>query len=443
MDRTETDDIVIKLNNGNHGEVHDCSKCPATDCPMRKKAYKGGASILSGYAYPPESGGTPSVCVDIGTTTVVLEYIKDGTTAMSHKVLNPQRRFGSDVLSRIDASNRGSAAELAANIRYALINGYNEVTRGNVPPERVVIAANTAMVHLLMEYDCTTLGQYPFTAQTDTINTTLNKVTAPTCAPIPTTIYGGISAFVGGDITSGLYMCDFDLSDKVNLFIDLGTNGEIVVGNKDKILATSTAAGPAFEGGLISCGMGSVDGAISSVSLNPTVTKTIGGKPPAGLCGTGIIELVSEMKDSGIMDFTGKLSDKYFTSGYPVTGNIIFTQNDIRQVQMAKGAVRAGIECLMHAYGAEYDDIDTLYIAGGFGYGLSVKKACNIGIFPPELADKARAVGNSSLGGCVKLCSRTDGEERIRRIQDISSDLPLANSDEFNTLFIKYMNFER
>ena len=147
------------------------------------------------------------------------------------------------------------------------------------------------------------------------------------------------------------------------------------------------------------------------------------------------------MKDNGIMDFTGKLDDKYFTSGYPVTDNVIFTQNDIRQVQMAKGAVRAGIECLMHAYGAKYDDIDTLYIAGGFGYGLSVEKACNIGIFPQELADKARAVGNSSLGGCVKLCTRNDGEERIKRIQNISSDLPLANSDEFNTLYIKYMNF--
>ena len=434
-------DTVIKLNNPNKREVHDCSKCSVLDCPMRKKEYEGDFSVLSGYAYTPESGGVPSVCVDIGTTTVAFEYIRDGKTVASHKIINPQRRFGHDVLSRIDAANRGSGMELAANIRYALMNGYNEVTRGCEPPERVVIAANTAMVYLLMGYDCTSLGQYPFTAQTDTINTTLNKVTAPTCLPISTLIYGGISAFVGGDITSGLYMCDFDLSDKVNLFIDLGTNGEIVIGNKDKILATSTAAGPAFEGGLISCGMGSVDGAICSVTLNPPNFKTIGDKPPTGLCGTGIIELVSEMKDNGIMDSTGKLSDKYFTSGYSVTDNIIFTQNDIRQIQMAKGAIRAGIECLIHAYGAKYDDIGTLYIAGGFGYGLSVQKACNIGIFPQELSDKARAVGNSSLGGCIKLCSRTDGEERMHRIQNISSDLPLANSDEFNTLYIKYMNF--
>ncbi len=419
---------------------HDCSKCAAKDCPMRKTEHKGEFSILSGYSYAPENTVGSAVCIDIGTTTVVFEYIENGKVTASHKVINPQRRFGHDVISRIEAANRGRGAELASDIRYALINGYNAVMRGKTP-DRAVIAANTTMVHLLMEYDCAPLGQYPFTARTDTVKTTFDKVTASQCAPVPTLIFGGISAFVGGDITSGLYMCDFDLSDSVNLFIDLGTNGEMVIGNKDKMLAASTAAGPAFEGGLISCGTGSVDGAVCSVRLNPPRFETIGGKPPVGICGTGIIELVSEMRDCGVIDGTGKLCDKYFASGFPVTDKITFTQNDIRQVQTAKSAVRAGIECLVRAYGANYDDIGAVYIAGGFGYGLSVKKACNIGLLPAELADKAVPVGNSSLGGCVKMTARADGEERIKRIQNVSSDLPLASDGEFNKLYIKYMNF--
>ena len=423
---------------------HDCSKCSNFDCPRRSTIKGGKFEVLSGYEYKPEmKKGDSAVCIDIGTTTVAFELVTHQGTLKTYKTINPQRRFGLDVLSRIEASNRGRNDELASVIRYTLINGYSEVTKEFGDTKKIVIAGNTTMVHLLMNYSCKPLGEYPFKSEhLNTIKTTFDKVTDSRISPVETVICGGISAFVGGDIVSGLYMCDFDKSDKVNMFIDLGTNGEMAIGDTKKILVTSTAAGPAFEGGRISCGVGSVDGAVCGVDLKTGTLKTIGDKPPVGLCGTGIIELVSELLDKGIIDNTGLLNDDYFVSGYKVTEDVIFTQNDIRQVQMAKAAVRAGIESLMKNYGAGFDDIDTVYLAGGFGYGLSIEKACNMGILPREFIGKTKVIGNSSLGGCAKYCSCTDGDERIERIKGISSEISLGNSEEFNRLYIEYMNFQ-
>lgn len=422
---------------------HDCSKCAAANCPRRVKEYAARFDILSDYDFMPQNGSPcRAVCIDIGTTTVAFEFIENGRAVSSYKTLNPQRRFGHDVLSRIEAANRGRLGELSSLIRYALKTGFDAVCKDCGTPDTVVIGGNTVMIHLLMDYSCAELGTYPFKSNhLDTIHTTLGEIISAGAPDIPTVICGAISAFVGGDITSGLYMCDFDKSDKVNLFIDLGTNGEMAIGNMDKIIATSAAAGPAFEGGLISCGIGSIDGAVRAVSLDPVRTETIGNAPPAGICGTGIIELMSEMKNKKIIDETGLLRAEYFEKGFPLTDNITFTQNDIRQVQMAKAAVCAGIDCLMRAYGASYEDIDTVYLAGGFGYGLALEKACNIGLLPAELLNKMKPVGNSSLGGCVKMCISGEGPERIGHIQSISSDFPLGENKDFQELYIKHMNF--
>ncbi|MBQ3464080.1 MAG: DUF4445 domain-containing protein, partial [Clostridia bacterium] len=162
-----------------------------------------------------------------------------------------------------------------------------------------------------------------------------------------------------------------------------------------------------------------------------------------GICGSGIIELVSEMMDKSIIDETGLLNGKYFKSGFPLTDKITFTQGDIRQVQTAKAAVRAGIECLLREYGVGYDDIDTVYLAGGFGGAIDARKAANIGILPRPLADKVKPVGNSSLGGCVKLCCEENGLCDIEKIRSAANDFPLAETQGFNELYIKYMNFER
>lgn len=420
---------------------HDCSKCRNFDCPRRNTTAKGGFEILSAYEYTPGmKSGESAVCIDIGTTTVAFELVTDKGTVKTYKTINPQRRFGLDVLSRIEAANRGRGKELASAIRYTLRNGYREVTNGFGNTDKVVIAGNTTMIHLLMNYPCIKLGEYPFKSEhLDVIKTAFDA--AGHTDKIETVIYGGISAFVGGDIVSGLYMCDFDKSDKVNFFIDIGTNGEMAIGDSKKIVVTSAAAGPAFEGGRISCGMGSIDGAVCGVDLKKGTLKTIGDKPPAGICGTGIIELISELIDNKIIDNTGLLRGDYFKNGYKVCNGVVFNQNDIRQVQMAKAAVRAGIECLMKEYGVSCDDIATVYLAGGFGYGLSVKKACNMGILPYGFEGKTKVIGNSSLGGCVKYCCENDGMERINHIKAISEDFPLGNNADFEKMYIEYMNF--
>lgn len=422
---------------------HDCSQCPNLECPRRSVINKGDFEVISEYAYNPElKQGESVICIDIGTTTIAFEFVTSEGTLKTYKIINPQRQFGADVLSRIDAANRGRLSELALLIRYALTEGFRNLTKDLGMADKIVIAGNTAMVHLLMGYSCDTLGKYPFASKhLGTLKTTFDKVTQSNLPPVNSTIFGGISAFVGGDIVSGLYMCDFDKSDKINMFIDLGTNGEMAIGDSKSITVTSTAAGPAFEGGRIFCGIGSVDGAICGVDLKSGTLKTIGDKPPVGLCGTGIIELISELLDEGIIDNTGLLSDNYFAEGYKLAENVVFNQQDIRQVQMAKAAIRAGIEALAEKAEIKMNDIDTVYLAGGFGYGLSVEKACRMGILPKEFLGKTKTLGNSSLGGCVKYCAHSDADERIEHIKSISNEISLGNMPEFQEMYIKYMNF--
>lgn len=421
---------------------HDCSKCPNTDCPRRSNT-SGRFEILSGYAYKPcLKAGDSAVCIDIGTTTAAFELITDKGTLKTYKTINPQRRFGLDVLSRIEASNRGRGNELASLIRYTLVNGYKELTREFGDTKKIVIAGNTAMVHMLLNKSCRTLGEYPFSSEyLGTLKTTFDKLTDAGCEPVETVLYGGISPFIGGDIVSGLYMCDFDRQDSINMFIDLGTNAEMAIGNSSAVLVTSAAAGPAFEGGRISCGMGSVDGAVCGADLRTGALKTIGNKPPAGLCGTGIIELASELLEAGIIDETGLLSDDYFVNGYRLSEDIVFTQEDIRQVQTAKSAVRSGIEVLVREYGTSLDKVDTFYLAGGFAYGLSIEKACRTGLLPKEVIGKTKILGNSSLGGCAKYCSQSDADSRIEHIKSISSEFSLALSSGFEGEYLKNMNF--
>ena len=382
---------------------HDCSKCKSVDCPRRSAPYSG--DIVSAYEYVPPKCAANAVCIDIGTTTIAMEYISHGEVKKTYKTINPQRRFGADVLSRIDAANRGRLTELSSLVRFALGKGIAEITDGETP-EKVIIAANTTMVHLFMSYPCVTLGEYPFKSEyLATSEQVLNG--------IPTFITGGISAFVGGDIVSGLYMCGFDNSEKINLFIDLGTNGEMAIGNKDRIIATSTAAGPAFEGGRLS---------FSS-------------------SGSDVIDIMARLLRENVMDNTGKLANKYFDRGYKINENITVSQQDIREIQTAKAAIRAGIECLTDAYGVKSGNIDTVYLAGGMGYRLSPENAAAIGLLPKELADKAHAVGNGSLGGCVKLACE-GGAEGVEHIRAVSREFSLASHKDFDGLYIKHMSFE-
>lgn len=402
---------------------HDCSVCPNKNCPRRSKD-NGKFDVVSDFDYCVTTAD--GVAIDIGTTTIAAMRFENGKLAARAAEINPQRRFGADVLSRIEAAAHGRGAELQSLIQYRLRMMIKEIGGESLP---CVIAANTAMVSLYMGWDCSGMGAYPFKAPC------LDNVT---CGNI--NIVGGISSFVGGDITSGLYMCGFDSSDDINLFVDLGTNGEMAIGNRTRILCTSAAAGPAFEGGRISCGTGSVPGAVCAVDLSQGRIETIGAAVPTGLCGTGLTELVSELIGHGYIDSSGRLCDKY-RNGYKLTEGIVLTQKDIREMQTAKSAIRAGIEILIREYGAEEQDIKNVYIAGGFGRRLNIEKSCRIGLLPERFIGRYKTVGNSALGGAVKLLEREDGFAAINSIKAVSEDFSLAQSRGFTELFIKHMDF--
>lgn len=397
------------------------------------------------------------IAIDIGTTTIAVQLLNlnSGDKVLTHTTINHQRSFGADVISRIKASVEGKKEDLQVSIRKDLDEGIRYVVnQSGVPAEKVTevaIAGNTTMIHLLMAYDCKGLGEYPFTpVNIELIEDTYKVIIGNDFLSARVRVLPGISTFVGGDIVSGLYSCDVDQKEEYALLIDLGTNGEIALGNKDKLMATSTAAGPAFEGGNIEWGVGSIEGAIAGVTLTAEGPEihTIGDKTPTGICGTGVVEMVAELVRTELVDETGCLDDDYFDDGYPLAKTadgeeIVFTQKDVREIQLAKAAVRAGIETLVLRYGIEKEDIAHVYLAGGFGFKLDCQKAIEIGMIPEEFSDKIEAVGNSSLGGAVKCLLTKDGWDRTSSIGSQAEEINLSADKDFNAFYMEYMYFER
>ncbi|MDF2513644.1 MAG: hypothetical protein K0S04_3510 [Herbinix sp.] len=392
--------------------------------------------------------------IDIGTTTVAISLVNLVTKQIekTYTTINKQRAYGADVISRMKASMEGRKDELRQSIRKDLLGGIKSLIEEYQLDKdcihKIIIAGNTTMGHLLLGYSCETLGVYPFTpVNIDRIEVTFSEVFAEDYLTAQVIILPGISTFVGGDIVAGLLSCGFVKKEKPCLLIDLGTNGEMAIGNKDKILVASTAAGPAFEGGNISCGVGSIAGAICNVRIEEGASfHTIGDKPPIGICGTGVIELASELLKAELIDDTGLLCEEYFDTGYILAkddqGNdITFTQRDIRELQMAKSAIRAGAETLMLRYGVGYDEIDQVYLAGGFGYKVNLEKAIHIGLLPEELDGKIAAIGNSSLSGAIHYLVEEEAPRWTEHIKTVSSEVHLSNDPDFNDLYIEYMAF--
>lgn len=379
-----------------------------------------------------------ALAIDIGTTTIAANLIdtKQKKVLQTITSINHQRIFGTDVLSRIDIANQGRLLELQRTILNDLdsiceqFQLGKDITKLSIP---VIIAGNSTMQHLLQGLSCETLGVFPFTPVDLSMHSYKNM-----------TILPGISTYVGADIVSGIVACGIDQKEEISILVDLGTNGEMIIGNKDRILVASTAAGPAFEGGNIRCGIAGVPGAIDTVTISGDNVKisTILNEKPAGICGTGVIETVYELVKEKIVDTTGLIEEKYFDNGYPLSENISFTNKDIREVQLAKSAIRAGVEILIKSYGIEYPQVAHLYLAGGFGQKINYKKAIGIGMLPEELKNRIISVGNSSLAGATMLADTPKLQNRFTHITDISEEINLANHKDFNDLYVKYMFFE-
>jgi uncharacterized 2Fe-2S/4Fe-4S cluster protein (DUF4445 family) len=400
-----------------------------------------------------------AVALDIGTTTVAAALVdmSEGKVADSFAQANRQRKYGADVISRILSANSGFLPELSGIIRAQIpecINelcGRNGIDRAHISD--IAITANTAMIHILLGLSCETLGVYPFKPVTlSHVIMGYEGIFEPGFSA-KVHILPGISAFIGADIAVGIYLTELYKPGKPALLLDIGTNGEIALKNEDTVICAATAAGPAFEGGNISCGTGAVSGAVRAVKCVGGIfeAETIGNAPPVGVCGSGVVDIAAEMLRNGFIDGTGYLTETGRTSGlYRDDGieiasgagcPVVFSQKDVRELQLAKSAVRSGIDALLSCSGLGYDDIGAFYIAGGFGFSLNLENAALLGLVPSELIHKISLIGNSSLGGAVKYLTDTNAPEELSNIIRMTKEHSLPHDELFGRLYIENMSF--
>lgn len=386
-----------------------------------------------------------SIAVDIGTTTVAIAFLNlcTGEIIYNKTFLNPQQQYGADVISRIDYINNSKTNTLTKLIVDNIDNSIKECCiKNKISSDEIgdiIIVGNTTMLYILQNLNPHELAVSPFTATykdmktykyCDLFSSYLNsKVILLPC----------VSAYIGADITSGMYFLGKELIDKKILFIDLGTNGEIVLSNGKNIYCASAAAGPAFEGACIKDGVGSIDGAICNIKIEDKEIKynTINNKEPVGICGSAIIDITAEGIKNSLINETGKLENKKIQ----ITKDISFYQKDIREVQLAKSAIYSGIKVLLDEAGININEIEKLYLAGGFGKHINIENACKVGIIPSAMKDKSETVGNSSLGGAVKYLLNTSSRDKVYQIINKCRYVELSMDKRFNNYFIENMGF--
>lgn len=372
---------------------------------------------------------------DIGTTTVVA-YLLDGHTGnllTQESCMNPQSQFGADVISRIQHSLDGNREILSRCIREAINDLAQRVcNKQNITPEAIGTAAivgNTAMHHLLLNIDPKPLVTPPY------MPAVFEAIERDNARILP-----NIAGFVGGDTVGCMVSTRFDKQEDLTLLIDIGTNGEMVLGDKHRRVACSTAAGPAFEGAKISCGMRGAEGAVDHVWLEDGKIQyhVIGNTAPKGLCGSGLLDLVAVLLDVGIIDESGRMEGKQ----YSLCDNVTLTQKDVREVQLAKAAIRAGIELLAEHLGAGVADIQHIFLAGAFGNYMEPKSACRIGMIPPVLLNKIKPIGNAAGEG-AKLCALSRTEFAYsKKLAKETEFLELASLPNFQDCYVDALEFE-
>lgn len=417
------------------------------------------------------------VAFDIGTTTIVV-YLLDlvtGKELATSSALNPQIKFGADVISRITYANQNKDG--IKTMQSALLKVLNRLigdtleksdkTRDDV--YAITIVGNTCIHHLFLGLTPKYIAAAPYVPViTEAINLSAQELSLNINPCGRVFVLPNIAGFVGADTTAVILATEIDKSEDIKLAIDIGTNGEMVLGYCDKLVACSTAAGPAFEGAQISSGMRGASGAIDHVYFNQKLSYTvIDGKKPQGICGSGLLDTIAGLVELGIINKRGKLLSpdeitnpaakefvKYIINHE--TGNafllvpetqtahgipIMITQEDITALQLAKGAISAGIKILIDECDVTFDDIKEVLLAGAFGNYMNPRSACAIGLIPKELEDKVKMVGNAAgTGSKLALISRRE-YERCNNIADSTKYIELSAKKSFKKAFAKGMHF--
>ena len=372
------------------------------------------------------------LCLDIGTTTLALALISlDNKNIIKVKTAtNPQRAYGSDVITRIEYSNKNGVFEL----QKCLIKEINKMIDelGVSSESTMYVAGNTTMLHIFFGIAPSPMGVAPYTPvflDSKIIKGSeigLNNIEKIISLPC-------ISAFVGADLVAGIRYTELPENNKYNLLVDLGTNAEIVLYNKDKLYCTSAAAGPCFEGANITCGMSATDGAIYSYSIDGSY-ETINNVKAKGICGTGLIDIISVLLGKGIIDETGYMEcEEYF-----ITDGVEITQKDIRQYQLAKSAVYSGLTAILKEKTISFESIENLFISGGFSAKINIDNAVKTTLLPRELKNKVIVLNNSSLLGTIKYaCEKNDLSFYLNNVEYID----LSTNSQFMELFVENMEF--
>ncbi len=445
---------------------------------IREGEYQVTALSAMGQIIGAESGDTTEnlygVAVDIGTTTLAayLYDLNNGERLAVASMLNPQIKYGADVISRIDHTSQSDthAAEMANLIRSALNQLIERLThnRGldNKDIYLVTVAGNTTMLHLLLQLPSIQLAKAPFIPVTvstlflrpSELNLAINPMGRMILLP-------GVSAYVGADTVAAVLSSGMHRKKEITLLVDIGTNGEIVLGNRDFMLACSTAAGPAFEGANISCGTGGIDGAVSEVFIDASAqlqVKTIGNRKAIGICGSGLIDAIACMLQTGVLEETGRISDrdeladgalKYADRLIEVNGQqafslvqsegygIYITQKDVREVQNAKAAIAAGIALLVREACLKLEDIHSVYLAGGFGSFMRIRSAVETGLLPKISEEKMLAVGNAAGAGAIQALLSREELLEAAEIANRIKYLELSSRQDFVTEYTDQLFF--
>ncbi len=443
------------------------------------RAWEGMDIVGSGEG--PGAGGL-YLAVDVGTTSIAAAVVEGKDEAfdtaggiIAHaSALNPQITFGADVISRInavskDGENLGGQQELVLNA----VNGLIDKLTGQlgIEPadiEGAAFAGNPTMEHLLLGIDPISIARAPFApAFTGAVRRSAVELGLNIDPNGEAYVFPVISGYVGGDTLAFVWSSRIHESQDIILGIDIGTNGEIVLGNKERLLACSAAAGPAFEGSQIRDGMRADFGAIEGVVIkgdeielkikgNNDGSKDSGPKV-IGICGSGIFDAVDQLIKANVVEVSGRITKKVdsqrlterIRKNGPVTefvlhedgSSIGITQKDIREVQLAKGAMRSGAEILLAEIGIGWGDIKTVLIAGAFGNFLKPESIVGVGLLPKQVGDKIRFVGDAALTGAVEAVVDPAAREGIERLAKSIDYIELSSDKRFNDIFIERLSF--
>jgi len=427
---------------------------------VRDAADLGGSivSITSG------KGCNFGAALDIGTTTVVLSLIDllTGRTLATASEYNRQSRAGDDVISRIAQAEEGGLEELQDLVIQTINHLIMEVRAsasklvGQCDITAMSVAGNTTMMHLFLGLDPSHIRYDPYIPVTNMpplvrakdLGLGINPNAPIYCVP-------GRASFVGGDIIADVISSGMHKRDELALLIDVGTNGEVALGNNDFLVSCSTSAGPAFEGGEVACGMRAMAGAIERISISERLdikAKVIGGRAPLGICGSGLIDLVAQMFLRGIIDKKGRIQDiaskrirrtdeggefVVFQEDRGKGKQIVITDSDLANIIRTKAAVYAGCSVLLKALENVFEDLDRVYIAGGFGNYIDVENAILIGLLPDLPRERFRFIGNAALAGAVQTLLSEPKRREARQVYEAMTYLELTNSqlffDEFSS----------